>query len=208
LAEVIGLLVNKVTEDLKLGSHSEPWNPADEAGRYFEEAQYAYGWGRNKEAQAAAEASWALGRRTKDVAALRICAYSDDVWPINEFSDNIEIPAVPDAAKFGPLMRALELFLQDKRLFFTNTTSTSLDEGWFLIGLQTFRRGAAALDGFYHAAELREGNETQLARLRSLTRESDSKKTANWLIRLIRIMGNFVPQQQSQRLSGWPAIKA
>jgi hypothetical protein len=163
-------LAEKVIETLKLKQGSTPWNAADEAEQFFFEAKWAYRWGLLSQAQAATESAWALGLRTKEVAALRVRAYADGVWPINPWIGNIEIPAVPNAAKLPAIIRALDLFCHDAPLFFTN--SISLDEKWYLDGIHIFRESAAMLDGFYMAAELRRGNEDQLAEVRLLTRQT------------------------------------
>jgi len=163
-------LAEKLIKTLKLSPGSAPWNATDEAEQFFSEAQWAYRWGLLSQAQAASESAWALGKRTKELAILRIRAYADGVWNIGAYSGNIEIPAVPDATKLPALIQALDLFCHDAPLFFTN--STPLDAEWYMAGIRIFRESAAMLDGFYLAAELRPGNEDRLAELRSSSRQT------------------------------------
>ena len=109
-----------------------------------------------------------MGLRTPELAALRIRAYGEDVMHIDPSLGNLFIPAVPEAAKLKPVQRATELFCQDATLVLTNGSATNFE--WFELGVHTLRRTASTLDGFYHAAELRPGNEEALATLREATR--------------------------------------
>ena len=169
-AEVAAKLAKALTEALKLRSLVPPWNLADEAEQYFQEGTRAYSWKMLPEAQAACESAWALGKRTKDVAAFRLRAYGGDILP-EAVVGNIEIPAVPQPGSLRTAIRALRLFAEDQSLAMSATNM--LDEEWFDLGLYTVLRPAAAvLDGYYHAAELRHGNEEQLEELRGLARQA------------------------------------
>ncbi|MGA3282840.1 MAG: EF-hand domain-containing protein [Verrucomicrobiota bacterium] len=75
-AEVINRLAVKVTELLKVNSVVKEWNAADEAQQYFDEAKWALRWGAFREAQAAAESAWALGKRDMECATVRIESYA------------------------------------------------------------------------------------------------------------------------------------
>ena len=180
-------LAKRVVEALKLGQSAAPWNAADEAEQFFSEAKWAYRWGLLTQAQAASESAWALGKHTKELAALRIRAYADGVWPIYDWSGNIQIPAVPDEAKLPSIIRALSLFCHDAQLMFPD--QSSVDEEWYMDGIRIFRESVAMLDGFYLAAELRAGNEDQLAELRRLTRQT--------LSLLERMRPNVIQQRRS-----------
>ena len=59
----INRLADKVRENLKLAGTAAPWNAADEAQKYFEEAKWALKWDLLDQAQSAAESAWALGMR-------------------------------------------------------------------------------------------------------------------------------------------------
>lgn len=169
LAETAERLTQQVLAALKLQPASRSWDAADEAEQFFLDASWAYRWGLLRQAQAASESAWALGKRTEPLARLRINAYAQDTWPIHGWSGNIEIPGLPDPARLKPLLRALELFCHDSQLVFTN--GGRLNEEWYLDGLRLFRASAAMLDGFYHWAELSETYQAQLAETRALTRQ-------------------------------------
>src|ERR1035437_2566729 len=143
------------------------------------------------EAQAACEAAWALGKRTKEVAALRLRAYGGDILP-EAVVGNIEIPAVPQPSSLRTAIRALRLFSEDHYL--AATATNALDEEWFDLGLYTALRPAAAvLDGYYHAAELRVGNEEELEELRGLARQAAAV-----------LETNLPPGRQPGGLVNWP----
>lgn len=168
-------IVNQLAEDvlasLKLHPPA-PWNLSDEAEQFASDARWAYRWGLFTQAQAASESAWALGQRTKELAALRIRAYVDSVWALHDESDDFQIPAAPDGTLLNPLARALELYCHDARVEFPN--AAPLDEEWYMDGVLLVRISAEMLDGFYHAAEMREGYEEQIADVRALTRQTVS----------------------------------
>jgi hypothetical protein len=168
LAEAVNQLAVKTMAGLKLAGAAAPWNAADEADRFFAEAKWAHRWHLYPQAQAASESAWALGKRSRDLAELRVRAYSE-VFHIDDVIGNLVVPAVPDQAGIGPTARSLEVFRAESRLLFTN--GSTIDESWFATGLRAVRPAALLLDAFYHAAELREGNEEKLMELRSLTKE-------------------------------------
>jgi len=172
LAEVVNQLAAKVNEALKVNSTVKEWDAADEASQYFDEAKWAYRWGLLPQAQAASESAWTLGKRTKEVAALRVRAYGENVLSPESPSTqcNLNVPAMPDESKLNSATRSLELFCQDATR--TSTNSAVLDLDWFDLGLQSLRMSARFLEGFYNAAEMRRGNEEQLAELRSWARQT------------------------------------
>lgn len=74
LVEVENLLAMKVAELLKINSAAKEWQAADEAEQYFKDAQWALQWKAYTEAQMAADAAWALGKKDQDCATSRIRA--------------------------------------------------------------------------------------------------------------------------------------
>lgn len=75
VAPLADQLAKKVLETLQRASSVAEWNPTEEAAKYFEEAKWALKWSMNKEAQAAAESAWALGKRDLDCALVRVKSY-------------------------------------------------------------------------------------------------------------------------------------
>jgi len=163
-------LTKAVMDKVKLSASIRPWSPAEESEAYFKEGSEAYLWGMAGEAKAAADAAWALGKRTKDVAALRLCAYGSDIVP-RHLGGNWEIPQVPPNASLDRSIRVLTLFLRD--VHFGMTSSNTLSEQWFYIGgYKVLAPATAVLDSYFHAAEMRPGNESQLKELRALARQT------------------------------------
>ncbi len=79
LPDVVNQLAIKICESLKLARNAAPWNAADEAQKYFEEAKWALKWELFDEAQAASESAWAMGKRDLECAMVRIDAYARDI---------------------------------------------------------------------------------------------------------------------------------
>lgn len=75
LAEIINQLAAKIIATLKVKPTVKEWSTADEAQQFFEEANWALRWGIFKEAQAAADSAWALGKRDLNCATVRVQAY-------------------------------------------------------------------------------------------------------------------------------------
>jgi hypothetical protein len=178
LNEAVNDLAIKVMGALNLRSGATAWNAQDEAEEFFAEAKWAHRCGSFAEAQAASESSWALGKRTRDLAILRIKSYGDSIARgniaiISDSGGNISAPAFPDAEMFPVLSRVLELYSQDAPLMFADPADA--DEECFAEGVRIFREAGSLLDGFYQAAELRTGHEDQLTELRRLARQT-------WLI--------------------------
>ena len=162
-------LAKKVIAVLNLKSTLPAWNAADEAEQFLAEGNWALRWDLYNESRAAGESAWALGKKSRDVAVLRVWAYARDVDVVNEGFGNIAIPFYPDPAKLPSAIRAADLFCEEAPQWLTN--SNGLDDEMFSQGIYVFRTAAALLDGFYTTAELRSGNEDQLAELRRLARQ-------------------------------------
>jgi hypothetical protein len=177
-------LVAQVLTALHRSSTAAEWKPAREADQFFDEGQWAYRWRLLPQAAAAAESAWALGRRDKAAAELRIRAYCDQ----NPAHGSIDPSQIASLTTFDrgflngvfdfttrPLpaaIRAQELFCQDWPLGFTNRSVP--DAHWYDLGLGVVRAGATALEFYCHNVELRPGHEEELAQLRSLVRQTAS----------------------------------
>ncbi len=79
LSEIVNLLAGKISELLKAGQTVKEWNAADEAARFFDEAEWALRWGAWSEAQMASDSAWVLGKQDLDCAALRMKSYLPEV---------------------------------------------------------------------------------------------------------------------------------
>jgi hypothetical protein len=173
-------LVARILAALHRDSSPAGWNPAREADQFFGEAQWAYRWRMLPEAAAAADAAWALGRRDKAVAELRISACCAQVLN-QQITDPSQVTGLAplNEGMFGlitqplaPAIRAQELFCQNWRLGCTKAAAPEVT--WYNLGLWVIRAGTSALGSYYHQAELRPSHEDQLAQLRTSVRQTVS----------------------------------
>lgn len=165
LPEVADLLAKKILQSLKLEAVA-PWNPADEAAQFYAEAQWAVKWRLYPQAIAAAESAWALGRRDADTAALLIEAYTDSLPEPPFHQDGPPIQVVPDASQFAPLLRALDVFLQNAPAVLTLPNPRYGNSPGTTAAVELLLRGAGQLESYYYAVEARPGHEEELAALR------------------------------------------
>lgn len=172
LSEVVNALAKKITQSLNFNSAAAPWNSKDEAERYFQEATWAYNWDMFAETRGATEAAWALGKQTKDVAVLRLEAYSESLFP-PDLQRRFPIKvSTPTPTELSLAIHVAELFCEGSRSLFTNDNAAAHDEEWYGLGVGTVLPAAnMILCCYYDSPELRRGNEEQLARLRSSTRK-------------------------------------
>ncbi len=78
-AEVVNQLAEKVLAGLRIDAKPSAWEAAAEAEKFFNEAQWCLGWGLRRQAQAAVESAWALGKHDEACAKLRIKSYLPDI---------------------------------------------------------------------------------------------------------------------------------
>lgn len=173
LPDLINRLGDKVTQNLKLASSRTAWNPADEAEQYFDEAKWAFRWRMWHEAQAACESSWALGRRTKEVADLRIRSYREEAVPARN-SWAATHPATPEYApdinKLAPAIRAVQLYERDSRAYLMDEGRP--DTNWYTLSLDVLLSTSELLRQFYYFPPARQGHEQRLEELRLSARET------------------------------------
>jgi hypothetical protein len=159
ISEVIDHLTEKVLSGLKVSPSGAPWNAADEAEKFYEEADWALRWGLHAQAQAAAESAWALGKRHSDSAKLLVRTYVSSV----------SVQSFPQGKDIAPLSRALDILVQHAPVYFFSNSSA---ENNYSVAVATVRRTVEELESFYNAAEAREGHEQELNDLRSRLREA------------------------------------
>ena len=170
LSEVLSRLTDKVRQGLKLGAQRAAWDPAEEAARYFEEAKWAFKWGMLGEAQSACESSWALGRQTKEVAALRINIYGAQasLTYLRSIRHPSFLENTPRTERIKPATRALELYQQAFHAYLERESKP--DPEWYLLALRLL--GSELLPEFNDHLESCTGHEPELATLRSLCRST------------------------------------
>jgi curli biogenesis system outer membrane secretion channel CsgG len=167
LAGLVNQLADRVSHELKLGP-GVAWNPADEAEQYFEEAGWAYKWHMIEEARAACESSWSLGKRTKEVAELRIriCGF-----PILNTSQLASPDSATDAIIIGATTTSLRLYEAAFQAFLA--TDEKPDMTWYDLGLNLLNSASSVLNLYYFAGkETRLPHKEEFAEIRALTRET------------------------------------
>jgi hypothetical protein len=162
LPALIEELSQRILSVVKAGPAAPQWNPAAEAAQYWEEAQWATKWRMWREAQAASEASWALGRQTKEVAELRIRAWRETGWDQAACTFELErvqvsYSAPPDADRFAAGRRAADLFEAGWKQFIAGPAP--LDAKWFELGTVLVADLSAWLRHYYFMPEARAGQD-------------------------------------------------
>lgn len=72
LPAIVNDLVSRAIEMLKVKPTAKPWNAADEAAQYFDEAGWQLKWKSFGPAQEAAESAWAMGKQDVACGVLRV----------------------------------------------------------------------------------------------------------------------------------------
>jgi len=176
LGDLCSELASRVIATLHLGGGVAAWNPADEAERYFEEAKWAYRWQALQEVTAACETSWALGKRSQDLAELRIRSYLRRgcdpasgayslVWRTVTFGGG----EPPDFERLSLTVRAMELYRQDFRTFVKDAPSPGWE--WHDLGIDLLASASYWLRHYYFTPEARQGHEPTLASVQSMAIE-------------------------------------
>ena len=193
LATIMDDLVKQVLVALQRTSHLPDWSPADEAGTFQQEAQWALRWRMWKDAQAAADAAWALGNRSEETAIARVRAYREDARTdpgpsyCSQQRQWIYFSRPPNPVKLASALRALAIYETFSRQNFPDPAA--VEELWSQVGGQVVETASELLWHFYLTVEARRGGEPELAELRARTRE-----VAEW-----------VSQTASMQRSFWPA---
>ena len=193
LAEVISRLTAKVMEGLKLAPLA-PWDPADEARLFFEEARWALNWKMIPEAQAAAESAWALGKHDMDCASVRVKAYVEQVPPGMEnlqsatiwtssgpravlnptdlgrllAGHSLELDQAPAPIGIDRALRALGLYYEFSRTLPPDEPKAA--SPWYRLGIEALIAGSHVLQHFYAVPQSQKPVADKLAELRALAR--------------------------------------
>jgi curli biogenesis system outer membrane secretion channel CsgG len=203
--QVINQLAEKIRESLRLSGTAAPWNPADEAQKYYEEAQWALKWGLYEQAQSASDSAWALGKQDMDCALARLTAYIrpipaiDPQWETSHIVNLAHpLPAImetnrPDPLEIDQVLHVLQLYEQFGRTLSTNDPQQ--DSPYYITGLLALEKATGVLRHFHvHPESQAEVNE-KLADLRAATR-----RVAAWIgrspsVRKTYWVGEHVPSR-------------
>ena len=173
LVEVINQLAAKVNDALKVNSTVKRWNATDEAGQYYDEANWALRWGSYGEAEASAESAWALGRHDADSAMMRVRAYmvSPDAGKTVIFYPPTEQPATQTIVS---ALRALEIYNESSRNL--PPDEPKVDSDWYQLGVENLIVASRVLQVFNWSPDYYQPVSEKLEELRTAARS-----TAAWI---------------------------
>ncbi|MEW6303289.1 MAG: hypothetical protein AB1705_07455 [Verrucomicrobiota bacterium] len=164
--QVVNELVEKILTALQRQTASRSWNPEAEAQFFFEECEWALRWGLWTEAQRAAEAAWALGKRTEEAAQMRIASYieatqTDAGWHFDSYRRrNISMNA-PEPAKLAMALHGLALYAD-----YLDQLSRP-EARWLGLGLQSLTRSSDLLRHYRYRVRDQLGHEEQIRLLQA-----------------------------------------
>lgn len=185
LTKVVESVATNVLAALERSSAATEWRPTEEADRFFEEAKWAHRWGLWREAQAAAESSWALGPHSQELAMLRVRSYLDEGPSGGQAGSPPRLAhSLAEPRWLVPLTRAGQAFVEG--IHENNSMTESHDHLWLDLGLQLINNSGAALDGFYQNTQARLANEPKLEELRSATHGAATILRTNFPNRTMR----------------------
>lgn len=200
LPALIDELARRILAGTKTGAALREWNPREEAAQFWEEAQWAAKWRMWRETQAASEASWALGRQTKEVAELRVRAWQETgkdsaacTFELERVLVNYSAP--PDADRFAEMRRAGDLFEAGWKQFVAG--QAPLDAKWFELGTLVVADLSAWLRHYYFMPEAREGQESAIAQ---------TQQQADRICRLLVAHPDYPSYAQKSRLAQTRAL--
>ncbi|HEX9046453.1 MAG TPA: hypothetical protein VF988_05450, partial [Verrucomicrobiae bacterium] len=181
LAQAINTLATRVIAALELTPAVTEWNPSDEAGQFLAEANWALAWGAMQQAQAAADAAWALGGRDLDCANIRIKARTGQIPMlvptnmavfVNGRSANVvHINEPPNARNADLASQALASYLEFCRTSAAAGTNLfSSRSEWYALGIDILGTASQVLQHFQYALAGGEPVPEKLAELRAEAR--------------------------------------
>ena len=164
-AETVNQLVEKVLATMKLDSKPVPWNTADEADKFFKEAQWNLAWGDFTQARQSAAAAWALGKHDVDAITLRVRTFMP---PPDAGIIYIPPREKPAPEKIDDALHALQLyqmFSQD-----LPPDEPKLDTSWYQLGMDNLSIATRVLQQFNWSPEFYQPFAEKLAELRAAAR--------------------------------------
>ena len=163
--EAVNQLAGKVLAALKLEVNPAAWNTADEADRFFKEAQWNLVWKIFPQARQSAEAAWALGRRDADCMNLRVRTFMPP--------PDAGVIYFPPRERPGP--DKIDDAIQAARLYQEFSQNLPADEpkpdsAWYKLGLDDLAIATRVLQQFNWSPEFYDPVADKLAELRAQAR--------------------------------------
>lgn len=190
LASIVNSLAMEVAAALKVNASIKEWNAIDEAAQYYDESKWALRWGIFPEAQAAADSSWALGKKDADSALVRVGAYLGEVSASmgkyrrfkEDFDNNLRLITVhtpPSPDNIGKAIHALEVYYEfdsnlsdaEAKVVYRRKGPNNLQNSdWAQAGLNDLDTASSVLLSFNAEPKSAVPVAADLGRLRSLVR--------------------------------------
>lgn len=191
LPTVADLLARKILERIKGQPPTTDWQIEEEAERFHEDAVWSLRWGIIDAARAAAESSWALGKRDMETALARLRSYTETTWPdANRFQEGsvtfgssdgptVEIKTlnllkIPDQGNLESAHRALSFFHEANQVLPRKTVAATSE--WHRTAVKALEAASRVLQHFHFAPRYQEPVQEELVEVRSLARQA-----AEWL---------------------------
>ena len=194
LSDVVNQLADKICESLKLARTAAPWNAADEARNYLEEAKWALKWNLLTQAQNAADSAWALGKRDLDCAMVRVGSYAGtipEVDPANlrhiDLNQKVIYVSVADRPNPAEIDQALHLLRMYEE--FSQTLpliEPQQDWPYYVLGLDALQKATGVLRHFYFHPESQADVSEKLADLRA-----EARAVTAWIGRSSSVRGTY-----------------
>lgn len=194
LADVINQLADKVRESLKLAASVAPWNAADEAQKYFEEATWSLRWNLLRQAQSASDSAWSLGKQDMECALVRASAYTrviPEIDPENvrhiDLGNTVTFLSVtnpPHSDEIDQALQALRIYNEFSQAL--PRTEPQQDSPIYFAGLTALNKATGVLRHFHFHLQTWPAESGKLADLRA-----EVRRMADWISRSPSIRGTY-----------------
>ena len=163
--EAVNQLAEKVLAALNLDASPAAWKTADEADKFFKEAQWNLAWNIFPPARQSAEAAWALGKHDADCMNLRVRTFMPP--PDSGF---IYFPPreKPSPEKIDEAIQASRLYREFSRNLPSDEPKP--DSDWYKLGLDNLAITTRVLQQFNWSPEFYMSFADRLAELRAQAR--------------------------------------
>jgi len=189
LTAVVRRMVERLQEVIRSSPPDKAWDASAEAAQYFSEAKWALQWQAYAQAQAAAEAAWAMGLQNQELSELRIRAWHgagglngycviDEINQLVVFRANINSRVIlrgagslrnpPDFGRLASCLRALSLL--EACLYHVKTGEYAASRELVSLSNACLEQASWWLRYLYFNMDVRSRCESELVELRRLAR--------------------------------------
>jgi hypothetical protein len=165
--EVVNQFVEKVLAAFKIDARPAAWNTADEAEKFFKEAQWNLAWKIFPQARQSAAAAWALGKHDNDAKILRVRTFMPPPDSGIIYFPPREKPALEKIEAALHALSLYQMFSQD-----LPSDEPKPDSAWYKLGLDNLTIATRVLQQFNWSPEFYEPVADKLAELRAEARST------------------------------------